>query len=480
MAKQKKRIFDTNGVEYECGEVLGSGGQGTVRCVTNVQTGKEYALKMYKGDDGNYQLRKNIEALIASGGIHDNKKNVLSFVILPQAIVEGKNGAFGYIMEKVDLDGYTTMLPSWTKPEKRPSLQAICKIIKNLCSFYKALHLSSGLCYKDLNEGNIYFNWKTGDILIIDNDNIAVSGTVTVKGTPRYMAPEVVTGESSPDSRSDVFSLAVFIYRILIGGFPFEGKYVADYCMKNNMPLDDAMKKLFGKDALYVWHSTDRRNGIEGHNQPVWDNQARSYHGLSPKIQEAFRCTFEKNLSSDRRAERFSAESWYDLFDALEQEVVSCRHGQNGYMFSDSTHCYCCHQRNQVPKPPVQKAPPKAAPQPRSSSAPVAAPSGSPVLTVKIVSAGDNPVIKEIRKHEIYKGSDISRHLAAGNLFSTGYSKSKQLFMIMNISKEPWTIHYADGSVKTCEPGKQVYVKADRVISFMAKKVNLKFIKQVN
>ncbi len=456
MAKPKKHITDLNGVEYECGKILGSGGQGSVRSVTNLQDGKEYALKMYRPADATYQLRQNIERLVEisrnQGGFRDKKKQVLSYVILPLAIVEGKNGAFGYIMEKVDLDNYTTMIPSWVKPEKRPSLDVICKIVKELCRFYHALHLSNGLCYKDLNEGNIYFNWKTGDICIIDNDNIAESKVETVKGTARYIAPEVVTGDCPPDSHSDVFSLAVFIYRLMIGGFPFEGKFVADYCQNNNIGLDDAIKKLLGTDALYVWNSTDTRNSIEGFNETIWDNQAAAYHGLSPKIQDALRDTFEVNLPFGRRAERFSAESWYNLFDELEKELVPCPHGEDGLSFADTHICYACH---------------------RSLTS-------EPVLTVKIVSAGDASVIKEIRPKELYKGSDISGHLDPGNLFTTGYSKSKKLFMIMNVSKEPWAIHYDDGTVKQCDPQKQVYVKADRIISFKAKKVNMKFVKQTD
>ena len=132
--------------------------------------------------------------------------------------------------------------------------------------------------------------------MIIDTDNIGEFEKELVKGTARYMAPEVVLGENKPDTRSDYFSLAVFVYRLLVGGFPFEGHYVSNYCLKNDIGLDDAMKKLLGKDALYVWHSTDKSNNIENCNSKKWDAQARYYHSLSPKIQEAFRNTFEINF----------------------------------------------------------------------------------------------------------------------------------------------------------------------------------------
>lgn len=87
------------------------------------------------------------------------------------------------------------------------------------------------MCYKDVNEGNIFFNPQNGDIRIIDNDNIGYADKFTIKGTNGYMAPEVVLGDK-PDTRSDMFSFAVFVYRLLVGGFPFEGPYTEQYCVK--------------------------------------------------------------------------------------------------------------------------------------------------------------------------------------------------------------------------------------------------------
>lgn len=44
-----------------------------------------------------------------------------------------------------------------------------------------------------------------------------------VMGTPDYIAPEVILGHR-PDHRSDVYSLAVLLYRMLLGRTPFSGE----------------------------------------------------------------------------------------------------------------------------------------------------------------------------------------------------------------------------------------------------------------
>jgi serine/threonine-protein kinase len=55
----------------------------------------------------------------------------------------------------------------------------------------------------------------------------SVTATGTVKGTARYMSPEQVCGEKV-DARSDIFSLGVVLYEMIVGKSPFNGATTAD------------------------------------------------------------------------------------------------------------------------------------------------------------------------------------------------------------------------------------------------------------
>lgn len=107
---------------------------------------------------------------------------------------------------------------------------------------------------------------------MIDVDNIYVAGkgAAAVLGTPRYIAPEVISRQKNPDVLSDNYSLAVLIFELLRIGHPYisddildgtpedeeaalAGKYdyVDDDNSTNMLPADivltEKLKQLFEK-----------------------------------------------------------------------------------------------------------------------------------------------------------------------------------------------------------------------------------------
>ena len=129
----------------------------------------------------------------------------------------------------------------------------------------------SNLSYCDISGNNILVKTgKSASIKMIDVDNIYVAGkgTAAVLGTPRYIAPEVISRQKNPDVLSDNYSLAVILFELLRVGHPYisddildgtpedeesalAGKYdyVSDDNSTNMLPEDivltDKLKDLF-------------------------------------------------------------------------------------------------------------------------------------------------------------------------------------------------------------------------------------------
>ena len=129
----------------------------------------------------------------------------------------------------------------------------------------------NNLSYCDISGSNILVKiGKNASVKMIDVDNIYVAGKgpATVLGTPRYIAPEVVSRQKNPDVLSDNYSLAVILFELLRVGHPYisddildgtpedeeaalAGKYdyVSDDNSTNMLPADivftDKLKNLF-------------------------------------------------------------------------------------------------------------------------------------------------------------------------------------------------------------------------------------------
>jgi serine/threonine-protein kinase len=63
-----------------------------------------------------------------------------------------------------------------------------------------------------------------------DESTIAVTAAHTLMGTPMYMAPEAITGDSPVDARSDLYALGAVGYFLLTGTPVFMAKTIVEVC----------------------------------------------------------------------------------------------------------------------------------------------------------------------------------------------------------------------------------------------------------
>ncbi|WP_437732591.1 serine/threonine protein kinase [Sorangium sp. So ce1335] len=115
--------------------------------------------------------------------------------------------------------------------EQKLPLAQVTALFTQLGKALDAVH-AAGVIHRDLKPGNIFITSSGGDELVkvldfgvakssCSRDRITKTGMVL--GTPRYMSPEQTMAPKQVDYRSDLWSMAVILYRAITGQCPFAG-----------------------------------------------------------------------------------------------------------------------------------------------------------------------------------------------------------------------------------------------------------------
>lgn len=261
-------IITVDGKKYKLGKLAGYGAQGVVY---EDASGKKM-IKLYYPSGSDIIEEDIIERLRFIRDVKMPK----NFVAI-QDIVD--KPYIGYVMDKVEDH---KPLNTYLIPDKNMSfsewynqglgLRERIFIGYIIAKAFGELERSN-LSYCDISGNNILVQTgKAASIKMIDVDNIYVAGkgAAAVLGTPRYIAPEVISRQKNPDVLSDNYSLAVLIFELLRVGHPYisddildgtpedeeaalAGKYeyVNDENSTNMLPADivltEKLKQLFEK-----------------------------------------------------------------------------------------------------------------------------------------------------------------------------------------------------------------------------------------
>ena len=211
--------------KYRVEERLNEGGMGTVYRATHVLMEKTVAIKVLRpalAADEKIVARFSREARAASRISHPNALSVTDFG-------EDENGVVFLVMEF--LSGRT--LKQLIRDEGPLPLTRVVEIIRQVGDALNAAH-QQGVVHRDLKSDNIMLvDTMAGDHAKVLDFGIAKinepegrdTGSLTapnlVIGTPQYMSPEQCSQETEIDSRSDIYSLGVILYEMLVGHVPF-------------------------------------------------------------------------------------------------------------------------------------------------------------------------------------------------------------------------------------------------------------------
>jgi predicted Ser/Thr protein kinase len=203
---------------YEIKGHLGEGGMGYV--FLGVRQGEHVAIKVAKRmvqDNATFMERFHREASAIQRIQHPN---------VVRTIEIGWEGSEPYIAFEYCSGGSLAVWISQREAVSVPdALAAVAEIARGLQAAQK-----NGVIHRDIKPNNIFRSGngeiKIGDFglaRILDRSTLTIDGQLF--GTPSYMAPEVLRGESA-SIQSDQYSVGVTLYEVLTKKLPFGGESV--------------------------------------------------------------------------------------------------------------------------------------------------------------------------------------------------------------------------------------------------------------
>src|SRR5262249_44863494 len=101
-------------------------------------------------------------------------------------------------------------------------------IVEKLARALEEAHRHN-VVHRDLKPSNIMMN-RRGEPVIMDfglarrlDQDVRITHQGSVLGTPAYMSPEQVNGDTTLGPPTDIYSLGVILYELLAGQVPFKG-----------------------------------------------------------------------------------------------------------------------------------------------------------------------------------------------------------------------------------------------------------------
>jgi len=221
---------------YHLGELLGRGGMGEVRSVTDRVLGRELAMKVIRpvepGRRARLLLRFLEEAEVIGRlehpgivPIHELGLDAEGQVYFTMPLVRGHTLAEGLAAARAGREGW--------------SVARVLEVLLRVAEALAYAH-SRGVLHRDLKPANVMVG-RFGEVYVMDwglarslgsmperggvaeelgDGPLTLAGEVL--GTPAYMAPEQARGSSAElDERCDVYALGAILYEVVAGARPY-------------------------------------------------------------------------------------------------------------------------------------------------------------------------------------------------------------------------------------------------------------------
>ncbi|RCK80426.1 MAG: Serine/threonine protein kinase PrkC, regulator of stationary phase [Candidatus Ozemobacter sibiricus] len=212
---QKDQILGKN---YRIIARLGAGGMGMVFRATDINLQREVAVKIMHPDAAKDQ--SVVQRFLNEGRILAMVRHPVIIEVYAAGVDEPTGIPF-LVMEFVEGQ---TLEDHRDELHKDPA-----HLLQNMITLLGGIHAchQKGVIHRDLKPANVLID-KTGQLKLVDFGIAKTSAKMTrtgvAIGTPHYMSPEQCLGKAEITAASDIYSLGIMFWELLVGKLPFEAE----------------------------------------------------------------------------------------------------------------------------------------------------------------------------------------------------------------------------------------------------------------
>ena len=206
---------------YQMLQKLGKGSMGVVYKAKQLSVDRVVAIKILLeplAQNKEFIKRFEREAMIAAKLSHNNVVNAIDAGVI--------DGHYYFVMEYVEGPTIKDFLDKNKTFDEKDALRitlAIAEALKHAAQ--------RGLIHRDIKPENVILT-KEGEVKLADlglarltdDDKWVLSEAGMAIGTPYYISPEQVRGQTNIDIRADIYSLGATLYHMVTGKVPYGGE----------------------------------------------------------------------------------------------------------------------------------------------------------------------------------------------------------------------------------------------------------------